>query len=135
MLALVEGALRWEGAALGDVDPSHVLAAGGSQSAFALVTYVNGVQPLAEAFDGFLVHSRGGSGLPVSAGGEPADIDSALAGPPAILRTELDVTVPELQSETEVTGIFSYALVREDDTDTFRLGEVAGNTHAEIGRE
>src|SRR3546814_17602161 len=110
MLALVEGALRWEGAALGDVDPSHVLAAGGSQSAFALVTYVNGVQPLTAAFDGFLVHSRGGSGLPVSAGGETADIASALAGPPAILRTELGVPVLERQSEPAVTGFFSSAL-------------------------
>ncbi len=38
-------------------------AVGESQSAFALTTYVDGVQPLTKAFDGFLVHSRGGAGL------------------------------------------------------------------------
>ena len=38
---------------------SSVLAVGESQSAFALTTYVNGVQPLTEQFDGFLIHSRG----------------------------------------------------------------------------
>ena len=52
-----------EGAALGDLEPSQVVAVGESQSAFALVTYVNGVQPLTKAFDGFFVHSRGAAGL------------------------------------------------------------------------
>ena len=37
----------------------QVLAVGESQSAFTLTTYVNGVQPLTEQFDGFLIHSRG----------------------------------------------------------------------------
>ena len=51
------------------LEPSSVVAVGESQSAFALVTYVNGVQPLTEAFDGFFVHSRGAAGLGLSEAG------------------------------------------------------------------
>ena len=58
------------GAVLGELEPSSVVAVGESQSAFALVTYVNGVQPLTKAFDGFFVHSRGASGLGLSEAGE-----------------------------------------------------------------
>ena len=54
-----------DGDALGGLEPERVLAVGESQSAFALTTYVNGVQPLARAFDGFLVHSRGGAPAPL----------------------------------------------------------------------
>src|SRR3546814_16442167 len=42
----VPRALRGGGAALGGVDPSHVIAAGEPPSAFGLVTSVTGVQPL-----------------------------------------------------------------------------------------
>ena len=48
------------GAGLDGPTPDVLVAAGESQSAFALVTYYNGVQPLTQAFDGFFVHSRGG---------------------------------------------------------------------------
>ena len=36
-----------------------VIALGESQSAGRMVSYVNGVHPLAQTFDGFLIHSRG----------------------------------------------------------------------------
>ncbi|MFI5047873.1 MAG: alpha/beta hydrolase domain-containing protein, partial [Acidimicrobiia bacterium] len=38
---------------LGDLRPERILAIGESQSAAFLVTYVNGVDPLAQVFDGF----------------------------------------------------------------------------------
>ena len=44
---------------LDGLEVERVLAVGESQSAFTLTTYVNGVQPLTEQFDGFLIHSRG----------------------------------------------------------------------------
>jgi hypothetical protein len=69
------------GGGLSGVRPHQVIAAGESQSAFALVTYINGVQPLTRAFDGFFVRSRGASGLPLVAPGKDADI----AGLPAPL--------------------------------------------------
>jgi Alpha/beta hydrolase domain len=55
------------GAGMSGLRPQRVIAAGESQSAFALVTYFNGVQPLTHTFDGFFVHSRGASGLPLVA--------------------------------------------------------------------
>ncbi|HEY1738917.1 MAG TPA: alpha/beta hydrolase domain-containing protein, partial [Acidimicrobiia bacterium] len=63
----VARALR-TGAGLGGSIPQRLIAAGESQSAFAMVTYYNGVQPLTKAFDGFFVHSRGAGGLPLFAG-------------------------------------------------------------------
>ena len=45
---------------LGGLTPKKLLAAGESQSAGRMVTYIDAVQPLAHVYDGFLVHSRGG---------------------------------------------------------------------------
>src|SRR5215831_2850455 len=39
---------------LGGLKPATVIGAGDSQSAFRVVTYVNAIQPLSHAFDGFL---------------------------------------------------------------------------------
>ena len=50
---------------LADLDVERLLAVGESQSAFALTTYVDGVQPLTNQFDGFLIHSRGGAAAPL----------------------------------------------------------------------
>ena len=58
-----------------------MIAAGESQSAIALVTYYNGVQPLTRAFDGFFVHSRGGMTLPLVAPGAAADLALAITNP------------------------------------------------------
>jgi len=51
---------------LGGLRPRKILAEGESQSAFRLTTYIDAVQPLAHAYDGFLVHSRGANGAPLS---------------------------------------------------------------------
>jgi hypothetical protein len=127
----VARALAAGGEPLGGVIPELVLAVGESQSAFALTTYINAVHPLAHVFDGFLVHSRGGSGLPLSTAEGAADLADALGGTGTILRTDTDVPVIDIQSETDVTGIFASANVRQDDTDTFRLWEMAGTAHAD----
>ena len=47
---------------LGGLTPKKIIAAGESQSASRLVTYIDAVHPLVNVYDGFLVHSRGGSG-------------------------------------------------------------------------
>jgi hypothetical protein len=123
--------LRRGGAVLGGLRPQRVLAAGESQSAIALVTYYNGVHPLARAFDAFLVHSRGFFGLPLVGPGEFADLVGGFANPPTILRTDLDAPVLVLQSESDVTGILNSVLVRQPDSDVLRLWEVAGTAHAD----
>jgi hypothetical protein len=115
----------------GDVDvldgltPTTVIAAGESQSAMRMVTYVNAVHPRAQIYDGFLVHSRGGSGAPL------ADAPGA-TGPPAVahIRTDLDQPVLQFQTETDLFGL-GFLPARQDDGDTVRTWEVAGTAHAD----
>ena len=47
---------------LGDLRVKRLIAAGESQSASRLVTYIDAVHPVAGVYQGFLVHSRGGGG-------------------------------------------------------------------------
>ena len=111
--------------------PKRVIAAGQSQSAFAMVTYYNGVQPLTEAFDGFFVHSRAGMGMALVGPGEAADIAGSFGGAPSIFRTDVDAPVMNMQTESDVTGVFGSYGARQDDSDAFRLWEVAGTAHAD----
>ena len=127
----VARALRAGGPDLGGVHPVHLIAAGESQSAFAMVTYDDGVQPLAHEFDGFLVNSRGAIGLPLVGPGQDADIAGAISGTPVIFRTDQAVPVMDVQSESDVTGLLNSAEARQPDSDRFRLWEVAGTSHVD----
>jgi hypothetical protein len=110
---------------LGGLRPRFVLASGESQSAMRLTTYVNAVQPLVHAFDGFLVHSRFRNGEPIS----QAPLVSAPVPSPTVTRDDLDVPVLVVQMETDVArGSFA---ARQPDTDRYRLWEVAGTAHAD----
>ena len=111
--------------------PTTIIAAGESQSAIALTTYIDGVQPLTHAFDGFFVHSRGATTLPLVGPGKAADLAGGIGGTPTIFRTDTDVPILDLQSESDVTGILASAAVRQPDTDHLRLWEVAGTAHAD----
>jgi hypothetical protein len=119
------------GAGMGGLRPKRVIAAGESQSAFALVTYYNGVQPLTKAFDGFFVHSRGGRGLPLVGPGESAGIAGAIGGTPTIFRTDQGAPVVDVQTESDVTSVLNSYAARQPDSDRFRLWEVAGTAHAD----
>ncbi len=117
--------------ALGGLEPERLLAVGESQSAFALTTYVNGVQPLGLVYDGFLVHSRGGAAAPL---GEPdAGIEMAgtIGGAPTQIRTDGHAPVITLETESDLLGILSYLPARQPDSERFRLWEVAGTAHAD----
>jgi len=127
----VARALR-SGAGLNGLKPKHLIAAGESQSAFALVTYYDGVQPLTHAFDGFFVHSRGAAGLPLAAPGASADIAGSIGRTPSIFRTDQNAPVMDVQSETDVTSILDSYAARQPDSDRFRLWEVVGTAHADM---
>ncbi len=106
--------------------PSRMLAIGESQSAFRLVTYVNAVQPLLRLFDGFLIHSRGGTGASLSQAPQQA------ITPPAGSRVRDDLSEPVLTFETETDLItLGFLAARQPDSDGFRLWEVAGTAHAD----
>lgn len=120
------------GAGIGGLKPQHLIASGESQSAYAMVTYYNGVQPLTNAFDGFFVHSRGATELSLAAAGQNADLSSAIAaGTTTTFRTDLAAPVMDIQSEADLTSILGSAKARQPDSAVFRLWEVAGTAHAD----
>ena len=118
------------GAGIDGLTPDALVAAGESQSAFALVTYYNGVQPLTQAFDGFFVHSRGGVAMALVGPGESADLAGAIGGGgPSTFRDDQPAPLLDLQTEGDVTGILGSYVARQPDHDRFRLWEVAGTAH------
>jgi Alpha/beta hydrolase domain len=110
---------------LGGLRPKVVLASGVSQSASALLTYINAVHPLVKVYDGFQLVGQLGGGLALGEGPMPAH---------PIVRTDIDVPVLEVQSETDLV-VFRTHLNRQDDHPNFRLWELAGSGHVgEYGR-
>jgi hypothetical protein len=124
----------------GAIDPleslkvAHFVANGESQSAFRLVTYVDAIQPVANVFDGFFIHSRFGGGALLN-GAATAGALAIIDGPsPARIRGDLKVPVFQFETETDVLGPVGsegYAAARQPDTDLLRTWEVAGTAHAD----
>jgi hypothetical protein len=119
------------GAGLGDLQPQNLIAIGQSQSAAALVTYINGVSPLDEVFDGYFVQSRSASPLNIPAIGDQADFVSSFGAPPTQFRADTEVPVFNLQAEIDVVSIFHSVDARQPEADFLRLWEVAGTAHAD----
>ena len=114
------------------IDPLDGLAAkrliayGESQAASRLVTYVNAIHPLYNAYDGYMIHSRG-NGSSALAQSPQVDIRT----PDAVkIRTDLNVPVMTFETETDVL-LLGYAAARQPDTDLIRTWEVAGTAHAD----
>jgi hypothetical protein len=115
---------------LAELKPEAVVAVGESQSAMFLTTYINAVDPLAEVFDGFLVHSRFGPAAPLDSGSilESADF-------PQSVRFRPDLRVPTITviTETDLLGarLAAYYPARQPDNDRLRTWEVPGTSHAD----
>ena len=109
-----------------------MLAAGESQSAGLLVTYVNKIDPVARVYDGFLIHSRfrWGRGIdPVIRGQLPAH--TVTAGGDHI-RSDVRVPVLTFISETDLMMPGSgYLAARQPDGRNIRTWEVPGTAHAD----
>ena len=111
---------------LGPLKPKHVVAVGESQSAFYLTTFADALEPQSHAFDGILIHSRGGSGAPLSG----SSITSSAA--PADLHIRTDLHVPVFMSETQTDLIqLGYAGAQQPNTSEIRTWEIAGTSHAD----
>jgi hypothetical protein len=113
---------------LGPLRPRALIADGESQSASRMVTYANAIQPLTRLFDGFLIHSRGAAGAPVS------QAPQAAPPAPAVARIRTDIGVPVLTVETQtdiVPGGLDYLPATQPDSRWFRLWEVAGTSHVD----
>ena len=123
-----------------------VLAEGESQSAFRMFTYYNAIQPLAQLYQGFLIHSTGsgaalsqsvaavgvlGAGNVPAPPGVPATTDIAVP-PTAFIRGDLPQPVMFFNTETDITVLGAgFSVHNQPDSNTFRMWEVAGTTHAD----
>ena len=104
----------------------RIIGMGESQSAFRLVTYINAFHRDAHVYDGFLVHSRGGIGVPIS---EAPQADIPVPGVVPI-RDDLDVPTLIFQTETDLPFL-NYLPARQPDSASVRLWEVAGTAHVD----
>jgi hypothetical protein len=111
---------------LDGLDVKRLIAYGESQSAARLTTYANGIHPLYNAFDGYMIHSRGDGSSPLAQ--EPL---VAIQTPEAtLIRTDLNVPVMTFETETDVV-LLGYQNARQPDTELFRAWEVAGTAHGD----
>jgi hypothetical protein len=106
---------------LGGLKPKRLIAAGESQSAGRLTTYIDAAHPLVEVYDGFMVHSRGAAGAPLT---QPP-LTTVAAPNPTFIRDDLEVPVLVFAAENDA-GSF---VARQDDSALYRLWEVAGTAH------
>ena len=90
---------------VGELEPARLVASGQSQSAAAMVSYINGVQPLTQAFDGFFLHSRGGASLPFPPVGESVDLTSTFGRAATILRADTTAPIVDVQAENDLFGV------------------------------
>lgn len=112
--------------------PQFVLAAGESQSATFLTTYVNEVDPAAGVYDGFLIHSRFGSAAPLD-GTSLLDESGAFHTLPVPFRADVRVPVLTVITETDLLGarLLGYVHARVPDTEHLRVWEIPGSAHAD----
>jgi Alpha/beta hydrolase domain len=128
------GALLKEGhsGVLGELRAEHVVALGESQSAFFLTSYINAVDPLAQVYDGFLVHSRFAVAAPLDSGSifEEPQADTAQA---VRFREDLRVPLLTIITETDLIGgvRMGYHLARQPENALLRVWEIAGTAHAD----
>jgi hypothetical protein len=115
--------IRAEGPSLlGGLAPRKLIGTGDSQSAFRVDTYVDAIQPLTHAFDGFLAVGRGALAAPIGSG------LVATSPFPALIRT--DNTAPFIQLNTAGDIVeLDAALTRQPDNNFLRTWELAGASH------
>ncbi|MFB8007004.1 alpha/beta hydrolase domain-containing protein [Nocardia sp. NPDC056000] len=104
----------------------QLLAAGQSQSAATLVTYVNAIAPHGSPYDAYLIDGRPGRPATLTGWGEPETLDGGTR-----VRADSHAPVLVLQTETDVVGLMRSIGSRQPDSDRFRLWELAGAAHAD----
>ncbi len=122
---------------LGGLVPDRLIAAGESQSAACLVTYINAVDPHARLFDAFFVHGRPGAGvsidgvfIPAARGVGMEETRRAISSRGERIREDARVPVLVLQSETDVI-LLGGGLAGQPDHEHVRVWEMAGAAHAD----
>jgi len=106
---------------LDGLEPARLIAAGESQSASRLVTYIDAAHPVVHVYDGFFVYSRGAGGAALS----QTPLTPVATPMPTFIRDDLDVPVLVFQTENDAGGLQA----RQSDSAIYRLWEVAGTSH------
>jgi hypothetical protein len=109
---------------LGGLPVTRLVAAGGSQSAMRLVTYLNAIHPTARVFDAFLLSVWEARAPRPEEGVLPMGVRSAI-------RTDTPTPVVIVNSEFESTHLAQVPCV---DTEWLRVWEVAGTPHGNARR-
>jgi hypothetical protein len=107
---------------LGGLTPKALIGTGDSQSAFRLDTYVNAIQPVSHAFNGFLAVGRGATAAPI---GEGLVATSPF---PALIRTDNTAPFIQLNTQGDIEELDA-AAARQADNNTLRTWELPGASH------
>jgi len=110
---------------LGGLDVKNVIGAGDSQSAFRLLTYVNAIQPLSHAYNGFLLVGRAALTAPIGTG------LVSLTPFPALIRTDNTTPVIQIETEGDIEEL-GFAYARQPDNSYLRTWELAGAAHIDL---
>lgn len=123
------GALVWNQAPtlLSGLVPERVIAAGESQSAFRMTSYINALAPIHDVYNAYLVHSRGARAANLLSDPRPE-----ILGPEIAQIRDVGRPVLVFSAETDVVGDrLGYRRAEQPETDNFRSWEVAGTAHAD----
>jgi hypothetical protein len=107
---------------MGGLDVRRLVAAGASQSAMRLATYLNAVHPLAGVFDGFLLAVWEGQAPRPEEGPMPTGVRTTI-------RSDQTTPVVVVNSEFEARSL---AVLPIADTEHLRVWEVTGTPHAVV---
>ncbi len=110
---------------LGGLTPKELIGTGDSQSAFRIDTYVNAIQPLTHAFNGFLGVGRAVTAAPI---GEGLVATSPF---PALIRTDNTAPFIQLNTQGDIEELDA-AAARQADNNDLRTWEVTGASHIDI---
>ena len=109
-------------ALLGGLTPKELIGTGDSQSAFRVDTYVDAIQPLTHAFNGFLGVGRAVTAAPI---GEGLIATSPF---PALIRTDNTMPFIQLNTQGDIEELDA-AAARQPDNNYLRTWELAGASH------
>jgi hypothetical protein len=111
------------GTLLGGLTPKTLIGTGDSQSAFRVDTYVNAIEPLTHAFNGFLAVGRAVSAAPIGEG-----LLSLFNPFVADIRTNNSAPFIQLNTQGDIEELDA-GVSRQPDNSTLRTWEVAGASH------
>ena len=113
------------GTILGGDVPQNLIGGGDSQSAFRIDTYVNAIQPLTHAFNGFLAVGRSAVAAPIGSG------LVSLFPFPALIRTNNTTPFIQLNTAGDIVALDA-AAARQPDNNDLRTWELPAASHIDF---